>query len=599
MASILCERISSAISNAREPYPIPHNEECGRGLQDDISDLPAVSFPEWLRLNHRSPMEDPDASLGSDASPSLALITACIKGQFEVAKGLLESCASMELDWREPSPFHWLIMFDDTKASRLASMLARIRFKVEPLDVQKVLPINFNSKKLVSFQEHSLELAGTALHWAVRTGKIALVRSLVKHGADMNSRTREEYVVSNGIAAEQSPAYSPLDLAVAYHLPEITQYLLDAGADAEGGDSREKHFALNLIAMPVQPFSRYAIHGTQYRNATRETIRILLERGHDIEAANFEGKTAFELALEHPSQDLYILEELLGAGAKVSFPTSKTDAALLIARTSGVRFFNDSKLRLVLNHIQIINALDSFGFNPLHYAAQGGSDTMTAVLLQHPGIDPDTTTKDGRTALTLAAECDAMDVITILLESKVSIEGKSGPTPLEVSVNAQKSGSAGLLLHAGAKRTFEDDIKRPRSTVLIGAIARAPGAEPLTCKLLDEHPRVHDCINFQDNNGWSALHHAAWYGDFSSVKALIKHGADLTLRGSDETAGRVTALELAQDLFIRVCHDREAALHANHELFKKGGMAGMDYFIHGLQDVVKTLLISEAAKCYK
>lgn len=97
-----------------------------------------------------------------------------------------------------------------------------------------------------------------------------------------------------------------------------------------------------------------------------ETVRLLLERGADVNTAS---KNSFKVAPLHSS----------------------------VARRSA------SISRLLVERGADVNARQQGGYTPLHEAAQNGDDVIVELLLEH-GADGSLRSEDGKTALDLATE---------------------------------------------------------------------------------------------------------------------------------------------------------------------------------------------------
>jgi ankyrin repeat protein len=108
--------------------------------------------------------------------------------------------------------------------------------------------------------------AGTALHSASREGHIAVVRSLLKCGVDVDALGRWNQ--------------SPLQLASLGGCLDVLQYLLDHGADPNFHDDED-----------ITPLRRAAVGGCL------ENVRVLLEHHADASAQDKEGFTAIHAVL--------------------------------------------------------------------------------------------------------------------------------------------------------------------------------------------------------------------------------------------------------------------------------------------------------------
>jgi hypothetical protein len=101
------------------------------------------------------------------------------------------------------------------------------------------------------------------LHAAVRTGDAAIVQSVIKSGADVNTPD------SWG---------TPLDVAVVKGSDKIVQVLIDAGADVEGATS------------PAVG-GQHPLHLAATRLSGASTARLLISRGAQLDARDAAGRT--------------------------------------------------------------------------------------------------------------------------------------------------------------------------------------------------------------------------------------------------------------------------------------------------------------------
>jgi ankyrin repeat protein len=146
----------------------------------------------------------------------------------------------------------------------------------------------------------------------------------------------------------------------------------------------------------------------------RETVRVLLQKGADVNAARGDGMTALHWAAEFGDADL--TEMLLLAGAN---PRTVTRIG---------------------------------SYTPLHIASRGGYAVVAAKLLK-AGADVNAqTTNSGATALHLAAASGNADLVTLLLDSGANVnmlEVESGQTPLIFAAAQNRVAVVRVLLKRG------------------------------------------------------------------------------------------------------------------------------------------------------
>jgi carboxypeptidase D len=124
--------------------------------------------------------------------------------------------------------------------------------------------------------------AQTDLHWAARTGQLAVLASQLAQGAEMDARDQE--------------GMTPLLLAAQRGHPEMVRLLLAAGADV-GARDRQGRTALHYAAM----------------SGDREVLVELLGAGAEVDIRDLSGETALHLAARRFRAEA--VDVLLAAGA--------------------------------------------------------------------------------------------------------------------------------------------------------------------------------------------------------------------------------------------------------------------------------------------
>ena len=222
------------------------------------------------------------------------------------------------------------------------------------------------------------------------------------------------------------------------------------------------------------------------------------------------------------------LEELSGttAGASMRVPESTYE---IESEASSVA----EGLRVLLGRELSASRVDEDGWTDLHYAAvmdlpdlvgrllrekrivnvrikDDGSPlgSETRRVLRELGHDFDDWTRDGETALHVAAAVDARGALVKLMEAGADVMARTqfGWTPLHYAAWTNADGAIDALLEGGA----------------------------------NVHARLVD--------GWTPLHLAAWVGNEGAVRALLERGADVGARNGDGH----TPVDLAKSSEVRV-----------------------------------------------
>jgi ankyrin repeat protein len=145
-------------------------------------------------------------------------------------------------------------------------------------------------------EQEQVDAKTEALFLALGRGDVAAAATLIEQGADVN--------------AKSSTGWTPLMFASLFGWVELAKMMLDRGADPNAetfGSNEISSTTVLLLAIG---------------NSRVETIRLLLQRGVNVNATNSVGRTALSAARKHaraPSQKATMQEVialLLAAGAE-------------------------------------------------------------------------------------------------------------------------------------------------------------------------------------------------------------------------------------------------------------------------------------------
>jgi ankyrin repeat protein len=268
----------------------------------------------------------------------------------------------------------------------------------------------------------------TPLFFAVREGHIDAMRTLVAAGVNVNETLQRE---ENGpVLAVNDPVRrgtSPLMMAVENGHFELALALVEAGADAN--DHRTGFTPLHAVSWVRKPDASDAGDPAPIgsgRLTSLQFIRALVERGANVNArlekgaprasssaslVKMEGSTAFLMAADRA--DVPFMRVLLGLGADPFLPNVDNTTPLMAAaglgtanplEEAGTESEALEAVRLLLDLGADINAVDNNGDTAVHGAAYGNFPAIVQ-LLAGRGADiniwkrPD---KEGRTPLFIA-----------------------------------------------------------------------------------------------------------------------------------------------------------------------------------------------------
>ena len=135
------------------------------------------------------------------------------------------------------------------------------------------------------------------LQVAARKGRIVMVKTLLRHGADINSRSSDDE--------------SAVDLAILNGRTQIAELLIDEGATMDA--------------------SALLIKAARIGVTDRDTTRFLVERGADTEYRDDNGDTALLIAIRQDNHRF--ATHLVNLGADVNVKTRDGKSALAVAKS--------------------------------------------------------------------------------------------------------------------------------------------------------------------------------------------------------------------------------------------------------------------------
>ena len=164
--------------------------------------------------------------------------------------------------------------------------------------------------------------------------------------------------------------------------------------------------------------------------SAEETVSTKLREITDSKSGKMEARLAkFLQALHEDSNQCQIIEALICHGADLSLRTKEGETPLHLAACSAPR------LRVILNHIQRqgtetlkVDATDSEGRTPLHYAAAAGNFSAMRILISH-GADINARDTCGATVLHYAVECRLCIAEALGAGATVATMDRSGRSP--------------------------------------------------------------------------------------------------------------------------------------------------------------------------
>ncbi len=344
-------------------------------------------------------------------------------------------------------------------------------------------------------------------------------------------------------------------------VPELSEYLLDAcyvsvnhplfarigelislGADVNARDDFGNK-AFRYLVVRFDSSRRDKLGNTVYKlrpALTDDLLRAFLEAGLDInDVCEYNGKkTTFWICLAGVASRDW-LKMMLDHGARINDRDAEGRTALSECLAGRV----DPECVKILMENGAVSTVDkACGETGLHEAVKTRGSGEKINLLLQSGIDVNTRDQAGNSPLHLYAEASIdNEILKILLEhgADVNARNRAGDTPLHVAAGRCGSGdTVKALLAAGADANATNDSGNTplHVTAFKWDYDTSYNAECLLKAGADPNPvnRVGD----------TPLLLAAGFGRHLVVRALVEHGADITLTND---MGR-TAYEIALDI---------------------------------------------------
>jgi len=192
-------------------------------------------------------------------------------------------------------------------------------------------------------------------------------------------------------------------------------------------------------------------------------------------------------------------------------------------------------------------------------AAKLGHEKRVRYFIEEKQLAPDVMDDNGLSPLHLAAQAGHSKVVRALLDlgAIANQVDKNGSTPLMYAMLGTNKEIASLLIEKGADPNTQD---HQGQTPLMYACR---GVSPIVCTVLLNQSSID--LDARDNEGMTALMHAASDGNTRLIRSLLNRGANPSLERISKVNNKVTVSEKASDLARRAGHYRLSALLCNAE----------------------------------
>ncbi|MFC1795296.1 ankyrin repeat domain-containing protein, partial [Planctomycetota bacterium] len=373
------------------------------------------------------------------------------------------------------------------------------------------------------------------LYEAAADGDIALVKSLISSGADVNT--------------PNIWGWTPLYIASGIGYEDIVNFLIAKGADIDAPNRPGEtplHFAFRnghkdiaeLLIENGADFSSAAKNGITPLHTVAEQghiglVKLLIDKGADVNAntKTWAGTPLHQAAGEGHTD---IVKLLIANGANVNSKNNSNGTPLHWAAFGG----HTKVIEILIKNGAEINAENDGFSTPLGFAEQG-EHTETVELLRKHGANM------GTQPLIQAVTTDNIEQVKLLLSegADVNIKPKNGQTPLLLACQRGKEEVVQLLIAKGA----DINTKNNYGQTPLHYLARQGStdtAELIIAKGAD--------VNAKDKWVWTPLHYACWRNRKEIVELLLAKGADINAREEESKTPMAIAEELGNTEIVEL-----------------------------------------------
>jgi ankyrin repeat protein len=330
-----------------------------------------------------------------------------------------------------------------------------------------------------------------ALHWVVRVDDLEMARLLIQAGA--NAKMTDRYGVT------------PISLAASNGNAAMIKLLLDAGADANS----------------VDPTGETTLM-TAAKVGDLEAVRTLLDGGAKVDTTDPTFKqTALMVAVRENHPEVVALLVKRGANVNAQTRTGETPGWILPNSVPGF----GHGIGIIRGGLPERGSryFTPGGLTPLLYAARDGRLEAAKILLD-AGADLEMMDPNGITPLLLAISNDQMSTAYFLIDkgAKINVSDWYGRTPLWTAVEVRNMDEDNASFENGIDREPVLDLIKVLLEKGANSNARTKESIPIRRFML----RTTGTLEWVDFTGQTPFLRAAYAGDITVMRLLLKYGAD-------------------------------------------------------------------------
>jgi ankyrin repeat protein len=248
---------------------------------------------------------------------------------------------------------------------------------------------------------------------------------------------------------------------------------------------------------------------------------VLADHDWPLDGVDDEGNSLLHIAAE--TEDLELIDFCMDVELNINAKNKAGERPLHVAVSAG----SVGAVRRLVKAGANPSTWFIFGdekYNLLHVAIGFGNNEVIKAVLESPLLEINAVTGYGqKSALHFSAEMGNSRAIGLLAAKRadLNIKDKNGDTPLHLAIRSGSLKAARVLIEAGADLSLANN--EGVQPLMLAAMKK--NGEFMVSLLISHGAR----INATDQNGDTALHHAAQAGRLPSVRVLLNAGANLKL----------------------------------------------------------------------